>query len=293
MTKEDIEYFANGDESIKKDIEYLVEVFTDAKEYGSILEVKEIDFEKIENRLSDIKVDVADLFTKDNRYRILNIVPNIVNQTKLIANKYYICVTNPPYIGSKGINDKLKSFIEKYYNDVKSDLYSVFIYRCYKYSKVRGQIGLMTPYTWMFISSYEKLRENIIRDKSITSLIQLEYSGFEEATVPICTFTLRNYKLDVPGCFIKLSEFKGAENQPKKVLEAIENPGVNYRFYTDTTHFKHIPGTPIAYWVNKSIWEKYNKLNKVKDYSDYSGAQNKTANNDKYLRNCWEVEKKK
>ncbi len=222
--------------------------------------------------------------SKENRDRVYDKLPTLIEQGKVMSKKYDICITNPPYIGNKGINDKIKSFIEKYYKDVKFDLYSVSIEKCYKYCKTRGHIGLMTPYTWMFISSYEKLREEMINNKSITSLIQLEYSGFEEATVPICTFTIRNYKINVPGIFIKLSDFKGAENQPKKVLESIENSSVYYRYYTDTTHFKYIPGTPIAYWVSNNIWGKYGEYNKLKDYAEYSGAQNKTANNEKYLR---------
>lgn len=293
LTKEDIEYFADGDEELKKDVEYLVDVFTDAKEYGSILELNYVNIDKIKLRLEHIEKNIINLINSASRESILNFVPNIICQVKIIQKKYDVCITNPPYIGNKGINDKLKQYLEINYKDVKYDLYSVFMKRCFKYCNKKGHIGLMTPYTWMFITTYEKLREDVINNKSLTSLVQLEYSGFDEATVPICTFTLRNYNINAMASFIKLSDFRGAENQPIKVLEAVENPKVPYRYYTDTEHFKYIPGTPISYWVKKNIWEKYGENKKLKEFCEYSGAQNKTANNDKYLRYHWEIQKEK
>ena len=105
----------------------------------------------------------------------------------------------------------------------------------------------MTPFVWMFIQSYEMLRDYFIKEKTITSLIQLEYSGFEDATVPICTFTLKNEPSNILGEYIKLSDFKGAKNQPIKTREAVENPNVDYRYSTSQQDFHKIPGSPIAY----------------------------------------------
>jgi hypothetical protein len=121
----------------------------------------------------------------------------------------------------------------------------------------------MSPFVWMFIQSYQKLREEIIRDKQITSLIQLEYSGFAEATVPICTYTIRNEFTDLKGEYIRLSDFPGAVNQPIKTLEAITNPDVDYRHTARSSDFSKIPGSPITYWVSDSVRRLFDGRTKI------------------------------
>ena len=122
----------------------------------------------------------------------------------------------------------MSSYLKDNYTDVKSDLFSAFMVRNTKLALHQGQLGFMTPFVWMFIYSYEKLRIFLIEQKTITSLIQLEYSGFDGATVPICTFTLQNsYEPAFKGGYIKLSDFKGAANQAPKTLEAITSQTVD------------------------------------------------------------------
>ena len=140
----------------------------------------------------------------------------------------------------------------------------------------------------MFISSYEWLREHIVGNTTIQNLIQLEYNAFEPACVPVCTFTLRNERVDVKGDYIKLSEFRGYENQPNKTLEAIQNPSVNFRFFANQLDFQKIPDSPIAYWVSKNFIDAYEKnplLGKKMD----SRVGLATANNDLFLRYWNEV----
>src|SRR5699024_9392269 len=149
--------------------------------------------------------------------------------------------------------------------------------------------GFMSPYVWMFISSHEKLRNKIISDSTISSLIQLEYSGFEGATVPICTFTLQNKNKNIPGEYIRLSDFVGSRHQQIKAKEAIENPNVTYRYTFDQNNFKEIPGSPIAYWVSDSTIKSFLNSEILEDYVNYSvGIQ--TGDNNKFLRNWWEVD---
>lgn len=133
-------------------------------------------------------------------------------------------VANPPYMGNKGFNTRLKDFLKNYYADVKSDLFSAFIVRNTELALYKGELGFMSPFVWMFISSYEKLRQFLINEKTITSLIQLEYSGFDGATVPICTFTLENInRPNYRGAYVRLSDFRGAEIQGPKALEIIKS----------------------------------------------------------------------
>lgn len=150
-------------------------------------------------------------------------VLKVLKQADYLSQKYHVVIANPPYMGGKGMNGRLGAWLKDNYPDVKSDLFSAFIVRNTELTLPKGQLGFMSPFVWMFISSYEKLRNFLIDQKTITSLIQLEYSGFDGATVPICTFTVENaYHPDFKGGYIRLSDFKGAAIQGQKALEIIQ-----------------------------------------------------------------------
>ena len=140
----------------------------------------------------------------------------IVKQAVMMSDKYAVVCTNPPYMNK--LEGQLKKFVFEEYKPYKGDLFSVFMYRNFDYCKLDGYSAFMTPFVWMFIKTYEQLREFVIRQKSITTLVQMEYSAFEESTVPICSFVLKNGKLTEPAYCFKLSEFKGGmEVQNQKV----------------------------------------------------------------------------
>lgn len=140
-----------------------------------------------------------------------------------LSPRYAVVVANPPYMGGKGMNPKLSAWLKENYEPVKTDLFSAFVVRNLELTLPKGQLGFMTPFVWMFISSYEKLRSILIDQKTITSLIQLEYSGFDGATVPICTFTLENaHKPAFRGGYVRLSDFRGADQQGPRALEIIQ-----------------------------------------------------------------------
>ncbi|WP_296969434.1 BREX-1 system adenine-specific DNA-methyltransferase PglX [Tepidanaerobacter sp. EBM-38] len=309
IPEETITYFAGGKKFISKteleekikdkddlsdaDFEiqarYLIHVFQDAKEYGSILEVKKLDFDKTENRLEEIRQNhPGDAFEFGHKQILLEKLPPLIKQAKIMSSKYDVVVTNPPYMGRKGMNENLKKYIDKHYSSVKSDLFSVFIERSYKYTEKNGHLGFMSPFVWMFISSYEELRKKMIKSKAITSLIQLEYSGFDGATVPICTFTLRNSNTGETGEYIRLSDFRGAENQSARTLEAIQNPDVDYRYTSSSTDFSKIPGSPIAYWVSERIREVFNESIPLGRIAEPRQGM-ATSDNNRFLRLWFEV----
>ena len=178
------------------------------------------------------------------------------NFRRLLARDYVAVCTNPPYLNK--YNAKLKGFVNDKYKDYSGDLFSVFIYRNLQLCKPNGYCGFMSPFVWMFIKTYEKLREFIIRSRSITTLIQMEYSAFEEATVPICSFVLQNKKSDEAGLYFRLSDFKGGmEVQRQKVLEAIDNPDCGYFYEAQQSNFSKIPGSPVAYWVSEHFYQLF------------------------------------
>lgn len=147
----------------------------------------------------------------------------LLKQASVLANRYDAVIANPPYMGSKFHIPVVKDYLKANFKGYDKDLFSAFIVRNLDLAKPRGQLGFMTPFVWMFISSYEQLRNYIINEKTITSLIQLEYSGFDGATVPICTFTLENaHNPNFKGGYVRLSDFRGADQQGPRALEIIQ-----------------------------------------------------------------------
>ena len=234
--------------------QYLVDTFRDAKELGSIITVESKDYDSYMAYLDGC--DGQGQLTMEDADWLQNTRPMLkalARQAKVLAAKYPVVCTNPPYLNK--IEGRLKTFVTENYKDYSGDLFSVFTYRNLMFCKQDGYCGYMTPFVWMFIKTYEKLREFIIRNKSITTLVQMEYSAFEEATVPICSFVLKNGKAAENGLYFKLSDFKGGmEVQKQKVLEALADKNCGYFYEADQSNFSKIPGAPVAYWVSEKLF---------------------------------------
>ena len=271
----------------------IIQEFEDTKEYGSILKLESIDKEILEREFNLLKESFNNneqetlIFNEDEMIIDINeeleLIENLIKQHTVMTDKFDITVTNPPYMGNSRMNGILKEYIDKNYSDVKSDLFAVFFIKCGEITKKKGYLAFMSPFVWMFIKSYEELRKIFIEEKTISSLVQLEYSGFEDATVPICTFVLQNSYTDKKGEYIKLSDFKGAKNQPIKTLEAVKNPNCNWRFQAKQKDFEKIPGSPIAYWVSDKIREIFEKNQKLGDVGEAKQGL-ATADNNRFLR---------
>ena len=272
----------------------IIQEFEDAKEYGSILKLESIDKEILKREFNILKESFNNneqetlIFNEDemiiNINEELELIENLIKQHTIMTDKFDITVTNPPYMGNSRMNGILKEYIDKNYPDVKSDLFAVFIKKVISFNKENGFISLVSPYVWWFIKSYEELRNYILNHLTFYNLIQLEYNAFEGATIPVGTFVLKNkiipnYKM----IGIKLSDFKGIENQPIKTLEAIKNPNCNWRFQAKQKDFEKIPGSPIAYWVSDKVREIFKKNQKLGDIGEAKvGLQ--TGDNNKFLR---------
>ena len=270
----------------------IIEDFEDAKEYGSILKLETIDKEILEKEFNLLKESLDNeqgtlIFNEDeldiNIEEDLELIESLIAQHIALTNKYEVVVTNPPYMGNGRMNTVLKKYIETNYSDVKNDLFAVFFIKCGEITKKKGYLAFMSPFVWMFIKSYEELRKIFIEEKTISSLVQLEYSGFEDATVPICTFVLQNSYTDKKGEYIRLSDFKGAKNQPIKTLEAIQNPNCGWRFQAKQKDFEKIPGSPIAYWVSDKVREIFEKNKKLGEVGEAKQGL-ATADNNRFLR---------
>ena len=292
IENEYVELLADENTDVKTATDLLVSVFNDAKLYGSILQMPEIDVSLIEEQMEAIKNKTEiDIFTTELIEYVFPLIEDLIDQYKSLSKTYDVVVTNPPYMNQ--FNKELKDFINKNYKDYKKDLFSVFIYRCTLFTKEHGYTGLMTPMVWMFISSYEKLRNYIVKNKSIASLVHLEYSAFKDATVPLCTFVLKNEFSEDKGTYLRLTDFTGGMDvQEEKFLEAKTDKTSSFRYETDSSNFSKIPGSPIAYWASDNIYKIYSKHNMLAEkYEVKSGIM--TGNDAKFLRLWYEVNNQK
>ena len=265
-------------------LNYLLDAFVDAKEYGSILQIKPLDYEGLketwETSASATAHDVNMAMWYD---AAKDAVAQLIEQAILLSQKYDAVVTNPPYMGASNMNPCLNEFIKQNYADYKSDFFSAFVVRASQMTKLEGRCGFFTPYVWMFIQSYEKLRQYLYSQATLETLIQFEYSAFEEATVPVCTFTFAKRHVNKKGNYLRLVNFRGGmEVQRQKTLETIANHNCGFYYEQSTDNFAKIPGSPVAYWVSAEIYQEYVKGLLKNRATTKQGF--KTGDNERFLR---------
>ncbi|WP_392389521.1 BREX-1 system adenine-specific DNA-methyltransferase PglX [Lacticaseibacillus paracasei] len=268
------------------DLRTLVSTFKKAKLLGSIMHFeKKFDFDALFSAVNSLPDSTQlDLF---GLQAAKNSLLGILKITQVLQTHFDVVATNPPYLNR--MNGDLKKYVKKYYKAYSGDLFSVFIWKNIEMTKQDGYSAYMTPFVWMFIKTYEGLRKSILDSKQISSLIQMEYSAFEEATVPINTFVLKNdMSADSTGTYLKLSDFKGGmEVQRRYVLKAVADPSVSYLYRTKQTNFEKIPGNSIGYWLSEEFVNSF-MHSKLTDFS-FAGTGMRTGDNDRFLRRWFEV----
>lgn len=229
------------------DLTDLKSLFEHATTFGSLLQVPEGLASSLPGLKRVSEVTSQDLFVAD----ALNRLAPLVQQAELLASDYDAVVANPPYMGTGGMNSLLKNFAKDQFPDAKSDLFASSTERFSRFVKPAGFLGLMTPFTWMFLKSYEQLRHLILETQTLRSLIQPQYHTlFESAAVPVCTFVTQKCHIQrFSGVFIRLTEFRGAHLQPVKLLEAISDRACGWLYEARPDEFEAIPGSPVAYWA--------------------------------------------
>lgn len=261
----------------------LAEELSHLGEIGSLLNPSE-------DEIDELKAAVAscsdDLFAATAKTKL----ESAAAICEKLSRRFICTVANPPYMGSSSFNPFMSKWVKKNYPDVKSDLFSSFVVRMFNLAKDHGECGVMSPFVWMFIGSYEKLRNEIIDNRTLTSLIQLEYSGFAGATVPICTYTFHNsFIKGYKGGYVRLSDFVGAAVQAPKALEAIRNPDCGWFYRRDAETFKQIPGTPIAYWASDALLDAFGNAKQLSEYGKPRQGL-ATGENARFVREWWEVD---
>ena len=262
----------------------LVEEMHDAKEYGSIIHVTPCDWNLLRRFAvpreegGQLHLDIHGEIEASARLQVL------INVGESLSQKYHVVVTNPPYMGSAGMSEKLLDFVKKNYPNGKDDLFSCFIEKIIPWIHKNGFCGLMTSYTWMFLTGASKLRDFVLNKAAIQSLIQPEYHAFfQDANVPICTFVLRAENMNYTGSYIRLNNFYGADIQEIKALEAIDNPACEWRYSIARDMFKKIPGLPFAYWIPKKTIDLFVNTPLMSTIADMKQGLI-TGDNDRFLR---------
>lgn len=270
--------------------EYLVEAYRDAQEIGTLQTIEKKDYKEFVEYLNNIESGTGqiDLFSTEWLNDTLPKMLQLAKQAEIMSNKYAVVCTNPPYMNR--LEGQLKKFVVDNYKAYSGDLFSVFIYHNFEYCTEDGYSAFMTPFVWLFIKSYQDLRNYILENKSVVTLVQMEYSAFEEATVPICTFVLSNQRERTNGLYIKLSEFKGGMDvQRIKVLEAIENQKCKYFYETPLKNYYDIEGVPFAFWASERIRKAFKECDCIgKIAPPKQGLA--TADNDRFLRKWYEID---
>ena len=270
-----IEYFHKNDPKLKADIESIITELHDAKEYGSILNITPVDFAGLYARFDEIRNDINMM----QRSALDELLP-VVKCAELLAQKYDVVVTNPPYMGSSGMNPLLTNYVKTNYPDSKSDLFACFIERCGQMAKKNGYQAMITQHAWMFLSSFEKLRTKLLA-VDIVNMAHLGARAFEEIggeVVQTTSFVIRKSHItDYKGEYCRLIEPTTQQGKEDMFL-AGEN-----RYEADQSNFSKIPGSPVAYWVSEAFFLAFDKGINIGEISTVAEGI-KTGDNTRFLR---------
>lgn len=263
----------------------LLEAFEEAENLGSLITPPEFDGVKLLGQVERFALENS-LFGVGAAADGLRAV---VQQAELLRRRYWVVVANPPFMGSKRINPLIQEFLKENYSDVKSDVFAAFIVRNTELTMPDGQLGFMSPFVWMFLSSYEKLRKFLLSQKTIISLVKPSYTSFfDSAIVPLVTFVLKNSFHNVQGTFVDLGYLGSADSQPIKLMEAITNPNCDYLYHAKAADFGKIPGSPIAYWASQRILDIFSQFKLLEEISKPCLGMT-TGSNDTFVRQWSEV----
>lgn len=267
----------------------LWDTFRNAKEYGSILQPKVTleELDKLEARLqeADSMAGYGSLGVQGLTYQLLDVMYPLIDQARMLVQKYDVVVTNPPYMGSSGMNARLSDFVKQNYPDTKSDMSTVCMERTINMCNAHGYMAMINIPVWMFLSSYEKLREKMLRENTIVSMVHpgrgIFGSDFGTTAFVIAKVHLQGYKGHYRRLFDKQGEVESVEQREQRFFE---KRGV---FYATQDNFSKIPGSPVAYWVRN---EKLFKVGTPLEQIANPRQGMKTLDNDKFIRIWHEIE---
>ena len=274
-----------SDENSKKQAQYLLDNFKNAKEIGSLLILENKDYSKLEKDICDYTT----IFGIELKEKLLP----IIKIAEVLTQKYDVVVTNPPYMNYSVMSKNIKTYLSKYYQDAKTDLCTAFM-EIY-FLKKDGLLAMINQHSWMFLSSFEKLRYSIINNKTILNMIHFGTRAFEEIggeVVQTTTFILKNGLNEEKTKFIRLVDYANASLKEEKFIEIKNN---NYNINTYDIYLKQLANVPaytFAYWISPIFYDIFKNNKKISNYGESKKGLS-TGDNNKYLRLWYEVQYKK
>ena len=275
-----LDYFVNNDPKLKAALDSIINDLRDAKEYGSILTVALVDFAALYARAEEVQNDIS-LY----RESALNTILPLIRVAEIMAGRYDVAITNPPYMAISSASAKLNDYINKNYIGGKTDLFSVFIERCLTFSKQAGYTSMITMQSWMFLTSFEKLRHKILSNE-ITTMAHLGARGFDEISgevVQTTAFTVQKMSLNgqYTGTYNRLITGNSEAEKSRDFLSG------KYRFQSCGKYFLQIPESIIAYWISRAVVDCFKNKPLSTIFVTREGMA--TADNDRFLRLWHEV----
>ncbi|NRP28783.1 MULTISPECIES: BREX-1 system adenine-specific DNA-methyltransferase PglX [unclassified Aliiroseovarius] len=273
------------------DLRATLNQFENAKNFGSLIIPKLKDPQEC-LRVVEAQDLGSDMFRAKLRERLLT----VLNMAEALSSKYHVVVANPPYLGGKGMNGPLGDYAKKEYPDSKSDLFAMFMERTLALAVKRGMMAMINMQSWMFLSSYEKLRGKLLSDATLLSMAHLGERGFDTiggAVVSTTAFVFAKERhKDLKGEYVRLIDGRNESEKESQFKEALKKTGCGEKYQASTQDFEKIPGSPIAYWASKRVLDIFDQAPKLASIATPRvGFQ--TGENDRFLRQWHEVETRK
>ena len=321
INKEIIDFISNGNNKIKDELDLIYNSFLDAREYGSLIEAPKIDYNEIKNRLLEIEnTDFYNLFDELKKEEIKNKFYYVIKTSEILSKKYEVVATNPPYMKSSIMDSKLSKYTKKNYPNSKMNVFAVFIERCNNLTKKNCYTSMITMQSWMFLSSFETLRKNILEKTTIKSLLQLGY-GVIGIAFGTSAFSLKkSFPDEKEGYYFRMFDkiaqniqtddcatlFRISKNttnfkykfdeylSENTIFEDIKSneKGNLIKFQVNQKNFEKIPRMPIVYWASENLLEDFEKGIKTSELIEPKQGL-ATADNNRFLRQWYEVEEEK
>ncbi|MGP5307392.1 BREX-1 system adenine-specific DNA-methyltransferase PglX [Vreelandella alkaliphila] len=269
----------------------LIERFQDSKTFGSLIEVPnewEAPLKALLEELSELS-NSGDMMQKAAAQRL---VP-VVQQAWVLAQRYEAVVANPPYMGSKGMNKALKDYAKNAYPNSKSDLFAIFMEHAFSLLAPQGYNAQINMQSWMFLSSYEKLRDWLLDNTTIITMAHLGGRAFDSISGEVVSATAfvmeKIAKPDYQGAYLRLVEGKSEAEKKGALLEAIQNRDCGWCYDAKPDDFKKIPGSPVAYWFSGKIVNVFDEQNIGLQKNINAAVGLFTCNNAIFMRHWYEV----
>lgn len=277
ISQETVDYFAGGDEKLKKDLTSLISKTKKAKDYGSLIKIPQLDFVRMEKRLHEIQ-EKFDPFLMEE----LDLIRSLINSGKILSSPMWVYCMNPPYMGRGSMNEYLQSFLTEYYPDSKFDLFSAFMERALNSINKNGFLSVITMQSWMFLSSFKEIRSKLLKSVTINNLLHLENMvigiAFGTSATTFRNSFMRNYKGDYSEILFK-DLTKGIPR---------DFPFKSNRYGSPKqSQFLILPDNVLAYWLDESITNTFS----FKRISDFGQTKQglATGSNDDFLRFWFEI----